>query len=271
MQVRILWRQTFSDYFQVLTGTKQGGVLSPRIFTLYIDELIRRLRKKGIGCHMIDLFLACLLYADDMCLIAPTRGAMQSMLDICVEFCEEFCLSFNTKKSKVLIFGETKDKCVNPLLLYDTPLEFVPQWTYLGATIVAGKTLTFSCKKELSNFYRSINSLLSAIQKPNELVLMNLLYSNCVPVLTNAAEVKFFSNAEMHDCNVALNNAIRRIFTYNRWESVRHLRQQLRFPNLTEIFYSRSTQFLKNCLNGKTLNEVIFRLATYTKLENVED
>ena len=170
MQVQILWRQTFSDYFQVLTGTKQGDVLSPRIFTLYIDELIRRLRKKGIGCHMIDLFLACLLYADDMCLIAPTRGAMQSMLDICVEFCEEFCLSFNTKKSKVLIFGETKDKCVNPLLLYNTPLEFVPQWTYLGATVVAGKTLTFSCKKELSNFYRSINSLLSAIQKPNTAV-----------------------------------------------------------------------------------------------------
>ena len=112
-----------------------------------------------------------------MCLIAPSRGAMQSMLDICVEFCEEFCLSFNTKKSKVLIFGDTKDKCVNPLLLYNTPLEFVPQWTYLGATVVAGKTLTFSCKKELSNFYRSINSLLSAIQKPNELVLMNLLYS----------------------------------------------------------------------------------------------
>ena len=87
----------------------------------------------------------------------------------------------------------------------------------------------------------------------------------------NAAKLKFFSNAEMNDCNVALNNAIRRIFTYNRWESVRHLRQQLRFPNLTEIFYSRSTQFLKNCLNGKTQNEVIFRLATFTKLENVED
>ena len=98
MKVRVLWRQTFSQYFHVLSGTKQGGVLSPKIFTLYMDELIRRLRDKGIGCHIMELFLACLLYADDMCLIAPSRGAMQKMLDICVEFCEEFCLSFNIKK-----------------------------------------------------------------------------------------------------------------------------------------------------------------------------
>ena len=92
MKVRVLWRQTFSEYFSVLTGTKQGGVLSPRFFTLYIDELLRRLRDKDIGCHIIKLFLACLLYADDMCLIAPSRGAMQEMLNICEEFCEEFCL-----------------------------------------------------------------------------------------------------------------------------------------------------------------------------------
>ena len=271
MMVRVLWRQAQSDYFHVLTGTKQGGVLSPKIFTLYVDELFRRLRKQGVGCHIIEMFLACLLYADDMCLIAPSRGAMQKMLDVCIAFCEEFCLSFNTKKSKVLIFGDMKGKTIAPLLLDNTPLEFVPEWTYLGATIVSGASLAFSCKKELSNFYRSFNSLLSSIQKPNELVLMNLLYSNCVPVLTHAAEVKIITSREMHECNVALNNSIRRIFSFNRWESIRQLRQQFSFPNITEIFCTRSTRFISKCLIGATLNDVVHRLADFTKLENVED
>ena len=164
-----------------------------------------------------------------------------------------------------------KKKVIDPLILYNTPLEFVPNWTYLGATIVSGASLTFSCKKELSNFYRSFNSLLSSNQKPDELVLMNLLYSNCVPVLTNAAEVKIIPNVEVHDCNVALNNCIRRIFSYNRWESTRYLRQQMSFPSVTEIFYSRSTRFITNCLNGVIQNQAIQLLATYTKLENVED
>ena len=273
MKVRVLWRQTFSAYFHVSTGTKQGGVLSPKIFTIYMDELIRRLRAQGIGCNFINLFLACLLYADDMCLIAPTRSAMQRMLDICVEFCDEFCLSFNTKKSKVMIFGGMKGKFIAPLSLYNEPLEYVSQWRYLGASIIEGKTLGFSCKHELSNFYRSMNCLLSAIRKPNEVVLMNLLYTNCVSGLTHAAEVKHISNAEMHDCNVALNNGIRRIFSYNRWESTRQLRQQLSYPNITEIFHSRSRKFFSGCVNGDTQNETVRRLAVFNKLqlENVED
>ena len=206
-----------------------------------------------------------------MCLIAPSRGAMQKMLDIRVDFCDEFCLSFNIKKSKVMIFGNTKGKNVTPLTLYNEPLEFVPQWTYLGVTIVAGSSLTFTCKKELSNFYRSLNSLLSSIQKPNEVVLMNLLYSNCVPGLTHGAEVKLIPSSELNDCNVALNNGICRIFSYNRWESKRYLRQQLSFPSITEIFHSRSRKFLSKCLNGETQNDVIQRLAIYSKLENVKE
>ena len=61
------------------------------------------------------------------------------------------------------------------------------------------------------------------------------------------------------------------IFSYHRWESTRHLRQQLSFPNVTEIFHARSRKFLSNCINGVTLNEVVRRLAVFTKLENVED
>ena len=98
---RCQWRGTCSDYFDVLTGTKQGGVISPRIFSLYVDDLIARLRKRGIGCHIIELFIACLFYADDLCLIAPTRSAMQELINCCQEYCAECCLSFNIKKSKI--------------------------------------------------------------------------------------------------------------------------------------------------------------------------
>ena len=263
MQTRCLWRNAYSNFFPVLTGTKQGGVLSPQIFSFYMDDLIRRLRSRGIGCHMLRLFLACILYADDLCLLAPSRGAMQEMLKICECFCDEYCLSFNVKKSKTLIFGDTKDQTIAPILLMNEPIERVSQWVYLGVTVVAGKSLSFLCKRELSNYYRSFNSLLSAVQKPNELVLMNLLYSNCVPCLTYAAEVKDLSNAEMQQSNVALNDSIRRIFSYNRWESTRTLRQQLDFPNITEIFHSRREKFVSQCLRLKNRNKVVFSLASH--------
>ena len=201
------------------------------------------------------MFLACLLYADDICLLAPSRGAMQELLNICEEYCLEFCLSFNVKKSKILLFGNTKGKSVSPLSLNGQPIEFVSQWKYLGITIVTGNTVCYSSQSELSNFYRSYNSILSLMKKPNDLVLMNLLYTNCVPNLTYGAEVKEFSSKELQDLNTALNNAIRRIFSYNRWESIRLLREQLGFPNMTETFQKRKKKFLAGC--KEIDNEVI--------------
>ena len=101
---------------------------------------------------------------------------------------------------------------------------------------------SFVC--HLGAFYSSSNSILRSVRKPNELVLMNLLYSNCAPNLTYCAEVKQLSSGDMNRLNVALNDAIRSIFTFNRWESTRFLRQQLNFPNITEIFETRRQHFI---------------------------
>ena len=195
------WNDAYSKYFRVTTGTKQGGVLSPKIFTLYMDDLIIRLRRRGIGCYILHVFLACLLYADDLCLITPSRGSMQELLLICEDFCAEFCLSFNAKKSKTLLFGNFKDISVAPLTLSGQPIDYTSEWSYLGTTIVAGKELSFSHVNDLRSFYRSANSVLSAINKPNELVQMFLLYNMCVPTLTYASDVKVFKFAVMLSCN----------------------------------------------------------------------
>ena len=190
------------------------------------------------------------MYADDLCLIAPSRGAMQQLLSICEEFCYESCLSFNVKKSKALLFGKYDANLITRLRLNDEELDFVDSWKYLGCTIVSGAKFSFSTTSELAAFYASSNSILRSLRKPNELVLMNLLYSNCVPNLTYCAEIKDLSGAETNKYNVALNNCIRGIFSYNRWESTRQLRQQLHFPNISEIFASRRANFLRKCFES---------------------
>ena len=53
---------------------------------------------------------------------------------------------------------------------------------------------------------------------------MQLLYSNCVPKLTFGAPVKELTAAEMNQFNVAVNTAVRRIFGFRQWQSIRHLR-----------------------------------------------
>ena len=197
------------------------------------------------------------MYADDLCLIAPTRSALQELLLICEEFSKEFCLSFNGKKSKALLFGKTTFPIRAPVLNGDE-IAFVDMWKYLGCSIVAGPRLTFSIKSELCAFYSSTNSILKSVMKPNELVLMNLLYSHCVPNLSYCAEVKELSATSMSKCNVALNDSIWYIFSYNRWESTRFLWQQLNFPNVVEIFHARRRRFLK--CNAESHNTIVRRI-----------
>ena len=269
MKSRCQWRGNFSSYFNVLTGTKQGGVISPRIFNLYMDDLIALLRKRGVGCHIIEIFIACLFYADDLCLIAPTGSAMQTMLDICQQYCSDSCLTFNVKRSKILLFGKAKSDQVHSLTLNNKPLEFVSQWKYLGVTVVAGPKLSFSARPALASFYRSVNSILSVLRKPDELVLMNLLFSNCVPILSYGAETVEFSNADMRDCNTAINDAIRKIYSYHRWESTRLLRQSAGFPSIYEIFARRSKNFSNGNLRSR--NEVVSKLTAFFIADQTEE
>ena len=82
-QAWVNWGSCESSSFQILNGTRQGSVLSPSIFGIYLDDLLKKLRDSGVGCHIGGIFFGAASFADDLALIAPCRSAMQRMIDIC--------------------------------------------------------------------------------------------------------------------------------------------------------------------------------------------
>ena len=94
---------------------------------------------------------------------------------------------------------------------------------------------------------------------------MHLLYANCVPTLTYACAVKSFPSRELMDCNTALNDAIRKIFSFNRWDSVRHLRQSHGYKSITEIFATAKRNFLTSLPHHK--NTILNRLYVINQVE----
>ena len=64
--MRIRWNNAVTDYFTIRNGVKQGGVLSPILFSLYLDHIISRLRHIGMGCHMNGLLTGVFIYADGL-------------------------------------------------------------------------------------------------------------------------------------------------------------------------------------------------------------
>ena len=64
----------------------QGGVISPILFTLYIDDSLYELEQSGVGCVWDDLFVGALAYADDLTLLSPSPAAIRRLLYICDQF-----------------------------------------------------------------------------------------------------------------------------------------------------------------------------------------
>ena len=144
--------------------------------------------------------------------------------------------------------------------MYNKELDFVDSYKYLGVTLMAGTSISFSHLNPLIKFKRSVNSILNVNMRPSEPVLLQLLYTMCVPILTYASEAISYSSSQMNSLNVALNDCIRNVFTYNRWESVRYLRMSFGYPSLTDIFHKRTALFLKQI--PLTQNNVLQFLAS---------
>ena len=78
------WNQNyFSDSFSVSNGVRQGSVLSPVLFAMYLDGLLDELSDSGVGCYWRWLFAGAFCYADDVVLLAPCASALRIMLTIC--------------------------------------------------------------------------------------------------------------------------------------------------------------------------------------------
>ena len=143
--------------------------------------------------------------------------------------------------------------------MYGNLLEFVNEYKYLGVFVVAGKQFSTSHTSPLIKFRSAANTVLNAHSKPSEDVLMKLLYAKCVPIMTYSCESISYSTKQFNSLNVAMNNCIRRIFGYNRWESVRFLRLSMGYPSITDIFHRRRERFLQNIplIGNPTLHSLI--------------
>ena len=267
----VRWGSAISEEFPVPLGIKQGGINSPDFFSCYIDGLIQMVRGLCVGCHIGNLCVSVLLFADDICLIAPTRSALQKMINACSSYCSEYGLTFNCKKSKILVFnGRHVDlDTLEPSQLNGAKINFVRQMKYLGMTIVSNPAFSFTAEPDLRSFYRASNSVLNVLTKPNEAVQMQLLFTNCVPTLSYGCSIKDYSSREMSDCNTAVNNAIRRIFSYNKWESTRSLRENFGYPSLYETFSKAKDKFRLSIANHS--NTVLSFLSTINITNQDED
>lgn len=97
-----------SEWFPVLQGTRQGGVLSPFLFLIFINELLVILKSSGLGLCIFDINCTCPTFADDMYLASLSKFGLDSLLAVCYNYYICWRLICNALKCSVVVFNESK-------------------------------------------------------------------------------------------------------------------------------------------------------------------
>ena len=105
----VRWNSAESSQFSVQSGVRQKAVLSPFVFSLYVNNLIDLLRASGLGCFVGQMYFRIVTYAYDILQLAPRREALQRMIWISENFMEQHIISFSSTKTKCLHIGESKE------------------------------------------------------------------------------------------------------------------------------------------------------------------
>ena len=122
-----------SDTFGLSNGSRQGSILSPFYFAVYLDRLVKILRNMRLGCHVLGVWVGAVLYADDVFLLAPNHFVLQRMVTVAEEYATEHNLVFSPSKTMCIIFrGSQRVQPQPPVMLNGKPLQYCQTVTHLG-------------------------------------------------------------------------------------------------------------------------------------------
>lgn len=250
---RVEWNGIFSQSFSVSNGVKQGGIVSPVLFCVYIDGLLQSLDNLGVGCFIGDIFVGILAYADDIVLIAPTPNAMRLMLRECDLFAKEFNVVFNASKSKCLFSANRQRRQLsfgqNPVFeINGQPIEYVDKWSHLGHIISNDLSDTADILQRRNVMAGQINNVLCYFGKLDYSVKIKLLKTYCSSLYGSV--LWDLSNPSIESICTSWRHGLRRVFglPYNAHNCLLPV-LSCSLPLIDELF-KRSVLFFQRCLTS---------------------
>ena len=132
--ISVKFNNIFSSKWKILNGVRQGGILSPFLFNIYIDDLIKHVSSSPVGCNL-GIFKSNIIgYADDLVVIILSLYALQILLYMCYNQSNKLLLNLNTDKRVCikLLKGFSQSIIQPDIRLGSSILKFVSIVTYLG-------------------------------------------------------------------------------------------------------------------------------------------
>ena len=207
-----------TDYFSYHVGVKQGCILSPLLFSLFISKLDEELNCSNLrGTEILtnDLSIFTLMYADDCAIMDDSVIGLQRKIKVLDLFCEKWGLKVNTNKTKVVVFRNGGKLRQNEKWHFNGhKLHTSTYYSYLG--LIFSSRLSWS--KAMDNQSVRARRIVSQLRRVcrqnhfmNPSVMFKIFDTKIKPVLLYASEIwgvkrwKYIEQVQVMFCKAVLN------------------------------------------------------------------
>ena len=256
------WCGIKSKSFKVSNGVRQGAVLSPILFSLYIDDLFSELARSGFGCYINNVFYGILGYADDLVLLSPNRYGLQCMLNLAKSFLEKLGLKISVNhvipkksKTKCVSFGIKQD--LLPISLDGINLPWSDTYEHLGHVLCKDGSLKLDVDLKRRSFIGKYHELRQELKNPYPIVFMNLI----LIYNSHFYGSNLWNLFAINDVYTAWNNVFRYVFDLPRCTHRYLLEPVTECKHLFTLLTNRFLKFYRTLfLSGKNIISNLRRL-----------
>ena len=208
---RVKLNSYYTDWFDTTSGVKQGDSLSPTLFCIFINDLIKDVNDQNLGIKMGNACVSLLAFADDIVLIAENEENLQNLLDIVYCWCNNWRVIVNKDKTKVMHFRKNRHRKSNYSFMYgSSKIEMVDTYKYLG--VVLSDHLKHSVIAEVlaSAGGRALGAVITKFRNFRNIgfsTFTKMYDTSVVPVMNYASEV--WGYKEYNVCEKVQQRAIR--------------------------------------------------------------
>jgi len=242
----VKWGSYFSEHVKLSCGIRQGGVLSPYLFAVFIDSVVGKIKASGLGCYIKHVCFSVLLYADDIILVAPSVSALETLLSVCETELRWMDMVINTKKSSCLRVGPRhKINCNNITNINKVKLEWCNEIRYLGVYITSSSVYSCSFRHSKQAVYRSFNAIFGKVGRiASDEVVLELFKKKCLPVLLYGTEACPLKKSHIASLQFVVNSCFAKIFNIRSKTVIEECQFYFNFSAVSDQIAKRAQKFL---------------------------
>ena len=226
-----------SSPFALERGVLQGSILSPVLFLLIMDPLLKSLQSNNLGLSVGDIYAGRFIHADDICTISSSRTTLQEQINTVCTFAANNRLTLNPTKCEAILISPSKPATTAPIATLEVS-GLVPQlnakclgywWCWDLSTT---KAVDEAIKKARRAFFAF--GAIGAFQGQLNPISGRSIYETCViPTLLFGCENWVLIDSMLHQLESFQGEIGRRILKLSRHHSTLSTRLGLIWPSIT--------------------------------------